>query len=402
MDDRALFLEALLSARDVFYVSYIGQSMRDNSPLPPSVVVSELNDYVEQRFAIGAEKFVVKHSLQAFSPRNFGADDKRCFSYSVDNSVAGQIAAENRHEPRAFFDQPLNEPEDLWRDVDLEQLVDFFSQPAKFLLRKRLNIELPRDREEIEDREPFALHPLDRYAIEQSLLTEALNGRDLESALAMVRASGTLPPGATGSLLFEELCASARMFANAVRHHVSAEKEPAVTVRARIDQFSLSGSLGNIRGETLVHFRLAKLKAKDFLRVWIEHLARNLSEQKPAFLYGKEDDAIVGYEFLPIRNASELLADLLTLYWSGLRQPLPLFPRTSWAYAERIAAGKAGENARYAAGQIWKGNEREGRGECKDPYIRLAFRCVNDPLDDEWEKISRRVFRPILSERRRA
>jgi exodeoxyribonuclease V gamma subunit len=151
-----------------------------------------------------------------------------------------------------------------------------------------------------------------------------------------------------------------------------------------------------------VHFRLAKLKAKDFLRVWIEHLARNLSEQKPAFLYGKEDEAVVGYEFPPIRNASELLADLLTLYWSGLRRPLPLFPRTSWTFAEKIAGGKAEENARYAAGQIWKGNEREGRGEREDPYIRLAFRSVNDPLDDEWEKISRRVFTPILSERRRA
>src|SRR5207248_1361058 len=257
-DDRALFLEALLSARDVFYVSYVGQSMRDNSPLPPSVVVSELNDYIEHRFAIDAEQFVVKHPLQAFSPRNFGADDKRCFSYSLDNSAAGQIAAENRHEPPPFFDKPLNEPEDLWRDVDLGRLVEFFAHPAKFFLRKRLNIELPRDREEIEDREPFALHPLDRYAIGQRLLAEALDGRDLEDALAIVRASGTLPPGATGALLFEELCTSARMFANAVRHHVSAEKEPAVTVRARIGQFNLSGRLGDIRGEALVHFRLAK------------------------------------------------------------------------------------------------------------------------------------------------
>src|SRR5438105_4048852 len=400
-DDRALFLEALLSARDIFYLSYVGQSIRDNSPLPPSVVVSELNDYIAQRFVIGAEQFVVKHSLQAFSPRNFGADDKRCFSYSFDNGVAGRIAGEDRQEPPLFFDRPLNEPEDLWRDVDLDRLVDFFSHPAKFLLRQRLNIELPRDREEIEDLEPFALHPLDRYKIEQGLLAEALDGRDLEGALAIVRASGKLPPGAIGSLLFEELCTSARMFADAVRHHVSVEKEPAVTVCARIDQFNLSGRLGDIRGETLVHFRLAKLKAKDFLRVWIEHLARNLSEQKPAFLYGKEGGAVVGYEFPPIRKASELLADLLTLYWGGLRQPLPLFPRSSWTFAEKIAEGKAEKNARYAAEQIWKGNEREGGGERDDPYIGLAFRRVDDPLDGQWEKISGRVFTPIFSGRRR-
>jgi exodeoxyribonuclease V gamma subunit len=401
VDDRALFLEALLSARDVFYLSYLGQSMRDNSALPPSVVVSELSEYIEQRFATSAEKFVVKHSLQAFSPRNFGAVDKRCFSYSLDNSAAGQVAAENRHDPPPFFDKPLNEPDDRWREVDLGQLVDFFSHPAKFLLRQRLDIELPHDREEIEDREPFALHPLDRYAIEQRLLTETLDGRELESALAIVRASGALPPGATGSLIFEELCAGIRTFAGAVRHHVSAEKQPATAVRARIGEFNLSGTLDHIRGETLVHFRLAKLKAKDFLRVWIEHLALNLSEQKPAALYGKEEEEVAGYEFAPIRNAKEVLADLLALYWRGLCRPLPLFPRTSWTFTERIVAGKSEENARYAAGQIWRGNERDGRGEREDPYIRLAFLSVDDPLGQEWEKISRSVFAPIFSQRKR-
>ena len=36
-DDRYLFLEALLSAREVLYISYIGRDERDNSPRVPSV-----------------------------------------------------------------------------------------------------------------------------------------------------------------------------------------------------------------------------------------------------------------------------------------------------------------------------------------------------------------------------
>jgi len=49
--DRQLFLEALLSARaKFFYLSYVGQSLRDNKPLPPSVLVSELLDYVAENF----------------------------------------------------------------------------------------------------------------------------------------------------------------------------------------------------------------------------------------------------------------------------------------------------------------------------------------------------------------
>lgn len=47
-EDRYLFLEALLSARDVFCVSYVGRDIRDNSQRVPSVVVSELLDYLEE------------------------------------------------------------------------------------------------------------------------------------------------------------------------------------------------------------------------------------------------------------------------------------------------------------------------------------------------------------------
>jgi exonuclease V gamma subunit len=41
-DDRLLFLESLLSARDVFYISYVGRSIRDDSKKVPSVLVTEL------------------------------------------------------------------------------------------------------------------------------------------------------------------------------------------------------------------------------------------------------------------------------------------------------------------------------------------------------------------------
>ena len=55
-DDRYLFLETLLSARERLYLSYVGQSQRDNSEAPPSVVVSELMDYIKQGFELSAEE----------------------------------------------------------------------------------------------------------------------------------------------------------------------------------------------------------------------------------------------------------------------------------------------------------------------------------------------------------
>ncbi|HWO12642.1 MAG TPA: exodeoxyribonuclease V subunit gamma, partial [Polyangiaceae bacterium] len=47
-EDRYLFLEAILSARERLLITYTGQSIRDNAALPPSVLVSELCDYLVQ------------------------------------------------------------------------------------------------------------------------------------------------------------------------------------------------------------------------------------------------------------------------------------------------------------------------------------------------------------------
>ena len=46
-DDHYLFLEALLSARERLYISWIGRSIRDNTERPTSVLVSQLRDHID-------------------------------------------------------------------------------------------------------------------------------------------------------------------------------------------------------------------------------------------------------------------------------------------------------------------------------------------------------------------
>ncbi|MFN2365060.1 MAG: exodeoxyribonuclease V subunit gamma, partial [Desulfurivibrionaceae bacterium] len=67
-DDRYLFLESILSARQCLYLSYVGQSVRDGSSLPPSVLVSELIEYLAGRFEVEKERIMTSHPLQPFSP----------------------------------------------------------------------------------------------------------------------------------------------------------------------------------------------------------------------------------------------------------------------------------------------------------------------------------------------
>jgi len=50
-EDRYIFLEALLCSRNVFYLSYIGQDIKDNSAHQPSVAVMELLDLIDRTFS---------------------------------------------------------------------------------------------------------------------------------------------------------------------------------------------------------------------------------------------------------------------------------------------------------------------------------------------------------------
>jgi exodeoxyribonuclease V gamma subunit len=192
-------------------------------------------------------------------------------------------------------------------------------------------------------------------------------------------------------------------FADAICQQVAVQAQPATIIRADIGDFTLSGRIDRVRGDTLLHYRLTRLKTKDFVRIWIAHLARNLTEQKPALLFGKEGEEIAGYEFPPMENAREVLTDLLTIYWGGLCEPLRLFPRSSWTFVEKIFAGKDRGRARYLAENDWKSNENDdkSKGERDDAYIKLVYRNRDDALDEEWEKSSLSVLGPIFSARKR-
>ena len=74
-EDRFAFLEALLAARRCFLVSYTGRGLRDDAPIPPSVLVDELKDYLAQRFPDAAIE--TRHPLQPFSPRYFMSGARR-------------------------------------------------------------------------------------------------------------------------------------------------------------------------------------------------------------------------------------------------------------------------------------------------------------------------------------
>ena len=99
-----------------------------------------------------------------------------------------------------FVDGPLEAPAEDLRTLEVEDLIGFLRDPARYFLTRRLGLRMPSEEELPEDTEPFDAVNLERYRLRQSLLQGLLMGRDRDSMLARMRGEGGLPHGAPGEL----------------------------------------------------------------------------------------------------------------------------------------------------------------------------------------------------------
>ncbi|MGD8268113.1 MAG: exodeoxyribonuclease V subunit gamma, partial [Desulfobacterales bacterium] len=144
-DDRYLFLETLISARRCVYISYTGFDVHDNSIRPPSVLVSELLDYLQEGFGLAEDDLVTSHRLQAFAPAYFKPGDGRLFSFNRDHArSARNLATPSKVSPDAgaFLSSALAPGSLHFWSLTPEDLRDALGHPCRFLMEKRLNLQM--------------------------------------------------------------------------------------------------------------------------------------------------------------------------------------------------------------------------------------------------------------------
>jgi exodeoxyribonuclease V gamma subunit len=401
-EDRYLFLEALLSAREHFHISYVGQSTRDNSEIPPSVLVSELMDVVEQGFVFaGAEpisqRLSIRHRLQAFSPFYFSGMSQ-LFSFSQENLMALKAQRSSDWRPRPFIPASIGEPPTELRRIDVRELKRFYRNPTKFLLRRRLGIVLDEAHSLLEDSEPFVLKELDAYGLKQELAARHLAGAEISTSYASMRGQGILPAGKAGEILFREVVSNVEAFTASLRPLLSGEVLPALELDLELAGFHVMGRIDDVWTDHVLRYRCAEAKAKDHVNLWIDHLLLHCAGPTgyPRTSILVTQDGV--WSLPPVRDCRLILERLCRLYWQGLSKPLQFFPQTSYQYVHSRRNGASQEEAMSDAGRIWNGS-RHKRGEREDAYYELAFRQVK-PLDEVFVSVALDVLVPVLEHER--
>ncbi len=406
-EDRYLFLEALLAARAVLYISHVGSHIRDNTPIPPSVLVSELLDYIRQGFYPAEDPtgdplamIVTRHPLQAFSRRYFEAGDgrSRLFSYSQLLCTAAREQGRGQQEAAPLFVQGLPQPEDEYRRLDIQDLIGFFHNPARYLLRNRLKVRLRAGEDVLATSEPFQLEPFVDTAIRRDVLALQLQGRTTGEILSIVRAKGLLPHGQIGQHLYAREVRRVQPLL-AVCGQAAGQSRRTLEVDLSLGGFHLSGWLHGLSDEGLLMVDVQALKARHYLELWIRHLVLNCLQPEgvaPVSVWqglseaGNPEGRLA---LQPLHQPEAILQALLALYWQGLQKPLPFFPKSGLVYMQ---AGEQQDPLELAR-RCWEGSEKTW-GESQDIYYQLVFRGCQ-PIDAEFAALSKAIFGPLFAHR---
>lgn len=396
-DDRHLFFEALLGARDQLYISHRGQSHRDTADAQPASVVVELIDYLRSAFHLSsstAEKLGIRHALQAFSPRYFVHGSQHSFSRA--NASAAARLAEPGAASLGLFSNPLPEPDATWRTVDVERLGQFFSHPARRLCEWRLGLSVFDRDESLAEHEPLRLDSLAAYQLRQAMAESALRGEN-PPHLEAARAVGQIPAGDLGRAIERELQLSVDAFVGDVRRSLGDAARQVQPLRHMLGPWSIVGSIDSLYDGVLHRFRCASLKPKDQIQAWVLHVLINLVRPGTTTRIIDRDGQIMHFRAPDQSRTTALATDLLDSYWRGLCSPLNFFPATSLAFAEADFNGK---NGIQAALNIWLPNPKSTvPRESEDPWVSLAFGDRLPLEEPDFITTARTLLGPLLEHR---
>lgn len=346
-DDRYLFLEALLSARDGFYVSWEGRSIVDNSVRPPSVLVGQLRDHIRSgwRAADGGDvlaQLTTEHPLQAFSAEYFrdAREHARLFTYAREWRAPATATAEaadgRQHRLDAISrDEPLS----------FAEIKAFLEHPVREFFQQRLQVR-HEEADAVLDEETFVPDSLDTWKLNDVLLQAAR--KPLEAGMSPVTAwetvvrrllrAGALALGAAGRRQAdhgrEQLLPLMESYGAFLREW-PVPMEPLELGRECAGTPGLAGWLHGLRSDEAgnllrLELQASQLVTKDrkwrdekLLGHWIVHLAAN-SEGMAMETRVLSPAGTARFAPIDASQASEWLDTLLHAWVEGMCRPLPV------------------------------------------------------------------------------
>lgn len=398
-EDRTLFLECLLAARERLVVTYTGRSPKDGAALAPSVVVGELLDALDATFdgpqgvSDGArprarDGVVRTHRLQAFAPEVF-VEGAAHPSYDRSHAEAARALARGAAAPPPFVGGAVPDPDATAqpRAVTLDELARFLKDPLRDFVLRRLGVPLGDDFEPLHDDDRTDLNALEQFGLGTRVLETVAGGVAGEVAVERALHEGTVPSGPWGRLVGGGLAREMEQLANEAAASDLGPPAAPLPVDLAVGRFRLLGVLRDLRRDGIQVLRPGKMKTHVRLRAWVNLLALAVATGRGdlrARILARSGEREL-YD-LPA-DPGDVLAQLLELWAAGRAAPQLFFPEAGWVYVgaladpklatrpvdEREAAARAKASKKFVDGDF---------SEAAFPHTALVLGGV-DPFADD-------------------
>lgn len=409
-DDRYLFLEALNSAAKQLYISYIGLSIQDNQVCNPSVLVTELLDYICQSFCLqGDDKMnidesalrlkkhlVFQHNRVPFAKENFMAN-------SPYQSFASEWlpAAETVLQEGKPFIYELDERERV-TDISIEQLLRFYRHPIRAFFQQRLKVHFTIEETELPEDEPFLLDKLQRYKMNERILALLIKDENPQPLYQALKASGQLPAKQFGQLYWEQQINDIAPLAEKIKQQNVQPTDYVIDLQ--INGIKISGVLRNAHEKGILRYRPAYLTAHDGVQLWIEHLLFNLAINEGESVALGRDNSIWHFSSVKQSDANNYLEQLIAGYCKGLNTPLLLLNQSGWNWLSAcfdkktkqydFASEEIQQKALSILMQSLQGSSMK-RGEMEDDYVLRICRNIDQHLIQALLENTQRYLLPM-------
>jgi len=414
-EDRQLLLDAIMSARERLVVIFAGADPRSGSEIPPAVPVGELLDALDDsaRAEDGEAirtKITTRHPLQPFDASNFtpgGLGISGPFSFDRANLRAVRAAAQERRPAvRVFGGEPLPARNDD-QLVSLSDLVRFFNHPIRALLYERAALWIARPDETPDEQIPVRLTGLESWSVGERLLQLRLAGHDITSIIDAEWRRGYLPPRGLGHRAISEIINEVDQLVQAAQPFLTGQPIP-YEVLAEIGQRRLTGTVSGVIGDSVLHVSFSKLAPRHRLQAWLELLALTVHDPSRAWqvvTIGRRGCSHL--QAIHATWASTVLADLVELRDTGLREPIPFAAKTSAEYAALRFRGRQPALYRKQLDKLWAEDRDEAYERFFGSHASLDDLLAQPSVPSEqrgslaetsrFGTLARRVFQPLLS-----
>lgn len=392
-DDRYLFLETLISARDYLYCSYIGQDIRTNQSLPPSVLLDELLDVIDSQYDLGCsarQALVTMHYLQPFNPDYF-TPQARLHSFQPAWLQVAKAQQEGVATPFALFSASLPTVK-IEQPVNLDTILRFYRHPARYLLQSCLGMVLPWQEESVDTADTeILLGKRARLHVRERIAQYS------DAAQQILRLEGRLPEGSFADYPYREEAEEMTAWQqNPLMHCATA---PFTLAPVVVGSWQVVATLPHVNRQHGIVLRTLHDEPSDYERVtlWLQHLLLCIARPQGIPLQSTVCGLKQQYTYTTLcaEAAAALFLPWLEHFQAGLCAPLSFFVRTSFAYAGERYRGKSEEEALKAAQKKFLSGFTDW-AEGVDRYVVAAYQGT-PCLDAAFIMLAETLVLPLLA-----